>query len=110
MQGPARSAKPRGATSKLGSSRPELRAPRLDRAESLTKSRPGPGLDLRVAKRGLTPRRLEVLEPGVRLFDQQELVGFAHLRHRGHLPSLTRAMVGPPSDGALKAPPGVADS
>src|SRR5207237_7671879 len=25
-------------------------------------------------------------EPGVRLLDQQELVGFVHLLHRGHLP------------------------
>src|SRR5881227_2492537 len=85
MPGRALWARPLGGTL-LGSSRPELRAPRLDRAESLTKSRPGPRLDLRVAKRGLTPGGLEVLEPGVRLFDQQELVGFGHLRHRGHLP------------------------
>src|SRR3954471_5966066 len=54
--------------------RTELRAACADRAEPLRQARPCPGLDLAVPRRRLPPGRLEVLEPGVGLLDQQELV------------------------------------
>src|SRR5690348_10765834 len=76
MQARAPSARPRS-----GGCRPELRAARLDRAEALREARPRPRLDLAVSRRRLRPGRLEILEPGVRLLDQQELLGLALPRH-----------------------------
>src|SRR5262249_56171655 len=75
----------------------ELRALRADGAQPLAKACPRPRLDLFVARFGLSPRRLEVLEPGVGLLDQQELLGFTCRCHGG--------MVGPPSDGTRPCPP-----
>ena len=54
----------------------ELRALGADCAQPLAEARPLPRLDLAVARFRLTPRRLEVLEPGVGLLDQQQLLGF----------------------------------
>ena len=82
MRARARSARPRPMRFETGmpgghgvrplrSRGPELRAARLDRTQPLAEPRPGPGLDLAVARGRLTARRLEVLEPGVRLLDQQ---------------------------------------
>src|SRR5215208_4537513 len=70
---------------------PKLLALRADRPQALAQARPGPGLDFLVASRRLTPRRCEVLEPGVGLLDQQQLVRFSSRRgHRNHLSSLMR--------------------
>src|SRR5207302_6171031 len=79
-----RAAFPRRPASLCGS-RPQSRAPRSDRAQPLTQACPRPGLDLPVAALRLAVCRLEVLEPRVCLFDQQELFGFT-IRHYGSPP------------------------
>src|SRR5436305_13806901 len=61
----------------------ELRPPRLDRAQALLQAGPSPGLDLEISHLGLSSDRLSVLEPGVRLLDEQELLGLGAL-HPGH--------------------------
>src|SRR5205807_10530425 len=60
---------------------PQPRPPRLDRPEALRQAGPSPGLDLVVAGLRLALRRLEVLEPRIRLLDHQELFGLAPHRH-----------------------------
>src|SRR4051812_13626619 len=88
MRGRVRSARPRAfASSSLlrRRGRPEPRAPRLDSAQALRQTRPGPWLDLVVAVLGLAPSHLEVLEPRISFFDLQELFGLA-FRHHRHLP------------------------
>src|SRR5688572_6276039 len=52
-------------------------APGADPAQLLGEARPGPGLDLDVAAGSLSTGRLEVLEPGIGLFDQEDLVRLA---------------------------------
>src|SRR5512142_3287656 len=109
MRARARSAKPRSGGSNsvprsvtvplLRRRRPELRAPRLDRPQPLRQAGPRPGLDLAVARLGLRPRRLEVLEPGVRLLDQQELFGFVIPSHSATSGVVMGGIVGPRSDG-----------
>src|SRR3954451_16665730 len=54
---------------------------RPDRPQPLMEPRPRPRFDFVVADLELTARGLEVLEPGVRLLDQQELVRVAVARH-----------------------------
>src|ERR671934_578319 len=78
--------------------RPQLRAPRFDRAQSLRQSRPRPRLHFLVAQRSLTARCLQVLEPGVGLLDHEQLVGFALSGHLATSRLLMRGRVGPPSD------------
>src|SRR5207253_2816223 len=98
----ARDPRPRAGGGALlsGRCRPQLGATSPDCAEPLAETRPCPRLDFRVARRGLAAGRLQVLEPGVGLLDQQELVRMSILRHRGHLPVARMApMVGPGSDG-----------
>jgi len=56
--------------------RPQPRHPRPNGVETLRKTRPGPGFDLLIAHIGLRTGRFEVLEPGARLLDQQQLFGF----------------------------------
>jgi len=73
------------------SSGTELGALGSNSTQPLAEAGPGPGLDLAVAIRGLGPRRLEVLEPGVGFLDQQQLLGFWSGGHDG--------IVGPPPDG-----------
>ena len=83
--GRVRSARPRASASSLRlrrRSRPEPRAPRLDGAQALRQTRPGPRLDLVVAVLRLAPSHLEVLEPRISFFDLQELFGFAFRHHR----------------------------
>src|SRR3954454_601553 len=90
MRARARSARPRFAirrrarrrVSTLGRRcRLQLLLLRPDRAQPLMEPRPRPRLDLPVADLELTARGLEVLEPGVRLLDEQELVRVAVARH-----------------------------
>src|SRR6266540_528948 len=57
--------------------RRELRLARPDRAQPLREPRPGPRLDLAVARAGLTLRRVEILEPRIRFLDHQQLVRLA---------------------------------
>src|SRR5262249_59731479 len=52
----------------------QLRAARADRAQRLGEPRPRPRLDLAVARLRLAARRVEVLEPGIGLLHEQELV------------------------------------
>src|SRR5438270_880605 len=59
----------------------ELCAPGLDRPHPLHQAGPGPRLELAVAGRRLAAGRLEILEPGVRLLDQQQFLGLALPRH-----------------------------
>src|SRR3954447_19609937 len=56
--------------------RTQLAAAGPDRPQTLGEARPGPGLDLDVAKGRLRAGRLEVLEPRVRLSDQEQLHRF----------------------------------
>src|SRR5579884_3940953 len=86
----------------------ESRAPRPDRPQPLREPRPRPGLDLAVAHVALPARRLEVLEPRVRLFDHQQLFRLA-LRHVGPPCAVLACgslpmgpIVGPASDGASR--------
>ena len=72
----------RGGAPLLGGADAELRRRcrlqllllRPDRPQPLVEPGPRPRLELLVADLELTPRGLEVLEPGVRLLDQQELI------------------------------------
>src|SRR4051812_23720567 len=86
----ARSARPRSATRRRARRRgPKLRRRgrlqflllRPDHAQPLMEPGPRPRLDFAVADLRLTARGFEVLEPGVRLLDQQELVRVAVARH-----------------------------
>src|SRR5215208_1833721 len=90
MRARARSARPYSATRrharrrvpKLGRrSRLQFLLLRPDRPQPLMEPCPRPRLDFLVANLQLTARGLEVLEPGVRLLDQQELVRVAVVRH-----------------------------
>src|SRR6476620_7236783 len=78
-----------------GRSRAQLGAARTDRSESLVEARPGPWLDLAIAGLRLVAGRLEVLEPGVRLLDHEQLLGLALVHHPGAplQRSLTAAML-----------------
>ena len=60
-------------------------------AQPLHEARPGPRLELAVAGRRLAAGRLEVLEPGVRLLDHQQLVYFALGHGRAEPPSVDAA-------------------
>ena len=51
-------------------------------AEALAQTRPGPGLELAVPRLALPAGGLEVLEPGVRLLDEERLLAFFRL-HAG---------------------------
>src|SRR4051794_19639560 len=90
MRERARSARPRSVTRRHARRRvPKLRRScrlqllllRPDRAQPLMEPGPRPRLDFLVADLELAPGCLEVLEPGVRLLDQQELVCVAVARH-----------------------------
>src|SRR4029079_8531608 len=78
----------------------QLRAARTDRPEPLVEARPGPRLDLPVPGLGLVAGRLEVLEPGVRLLDHEQLLRLALVHHprRSSPGSLTGMMLGPGPD------------
>src|SRR5579859_2367752 len=56
----------------------ELGAAGAESPKALVEPGPRPGLDLSIPRDGLVPRRLEVLEPGVRLLDLEQLLRFAH--------------------------------
>ena len=60
----------------------QLGASGLDGSEALGQPGPGPGLDFLVAERRLPAGRLQVLEPGVCLLDQEQLMGFALSGHQ----------------------------
>ena len=62
--------------------RAQLGPARLDRAQSLGEPGPGPGLDFLVTEGGLASSRFQVLEPGIRFLDQQQLVRFALSGHQ----------------------------
>ena len=64
-------------------SRLQLLLLRPDRPQPLMEPGPRPWLELLVPDLELTPGGLEVLEPGVRLLDQQQLVGIS-VRHAAH--------------------------
>src|SRR5438093_4245195 len=90
MRARARSAKPPSSGSGLGTQlampvlrrgRAQPRPPRPDRPQPLAQPGPRPRLDLAVADRRLASRRLEILEPGVRLFDHQQLFRLSLRRH-----------------------------
>src|SRR5438445_9303917 len=87
----------------LGRGRSEPRPPRLDRPQPLAQARPGPGLDLAVADRRLAPRRLQILEPGVRLLDHQQLFRLS-LRRHVITPGVAHdaRTLGPPPDGVRR--------
>ncbi len=53
-------------------------------AKALRQPRPGPRLELGVARLALTAGRLEVLEPGVGLFELKKLLGQLRVRHHTH--------------------------
>src|SRR5205809_555251 len=78
----------------------QFRPSRFNCPEPLREPRPGPGLDLLVPERRLRPGRLEVLEPRIGLFDQQQLVRFSL---SGHVRLTSRVAlaekVGPGPDG-----------
>ena len=67
-----------GAGLTSGGGRPELRTAGAEGAETLVEAGPGPRLDLSVTRHRLVPRRLQVLEPGVRLLDLEQLLRFAN--------------------------------
>src|SRR6266540_6573748 len=81
-----------------GGCRPESSAARPDRAQPLAQAAPRPRLDLLVAHLGLGARRFEVLEPGVGLFDQEQLLRISHVGHR-LLRDVTETRLGPVPDG-----------
>ena len=66
----------RARTAYAASAPGELGAPRPDRTQPLRETRPRPGLDLEYRSVALPAGRLEVLEPRVRLLDQQQLDRF----------------------------------
>ena len=66
-----------------GRRRAELRAAGAEGAEALVEAGPGPRLDFAIAGGGLVPRRLEVLEPGVRFLDLEQLLRFANRAGQG---------------------------
>src|SRR5436190_37381 len=76
-----------------GGRRLEFRPPGSEGAQALVEARPGPGLDLAVARQRLVPRRLEVLEPGVRLLDLEQLLRFANRPGEGVVVIVHRARV-----------------
>src|SRR6186713_2288755 len=68
----------RQATSRVGRlrrGRAQPGATRAHGAQPLAETGPGPRLQLRIAVPVLASRRLEVLEPGVRLLDLQQFLG-----------------------------------
>src|SRR6266540_2982067 len=98
---PSVGSKPRQATIRRPSGRgrrAELRAAGFDRPEPLGEARPRPRLELPVADRRLSPSRLEILEPGVRLLDQQQFLGLARPSHRQPPGPVDGRIVGPRSD------------
>src|SRR3954468_3968969 len=94
----------------LGSCGAQLGPPGLDRAHPLHQPGPGPRLHFAVPRCRLPAGGLEVLEPGIRLLDQQQFLGFALPRH-GLLPpgSWMARIVGPASDSTKWAPGGRLD-
>src|SRR5207237_5476227 len=87
-----------------GSGRAELRAAGAESAEALVEAGPGPGLHLAVARGGLVPGRFQILEPGVRLFDLEQLLRFAYRPGEGVVVIVHAAIVGPGSDGGVASP------
>src|SRR4051794_32598359 len=90
MRARARSARPRSATRRRarrrmpklgGRCRLQLLLLRPDRSQPLMEPGPRPRFDFLVADLELAAGGLEVLEPGVRLLDQQELVRVTVARH-----------------------------
>jgi hypothetical protein len=65
----------------LRGGRPQSRATRADGSKPLPETGPRPRLELGITPFVLTPSRLQILEPCVRLFDVQQLVCELHLRH-----------------------------
>src|SRR4051812_2304738 len=111
MGAPARSARRPFATRRLGRlcgrtlgrrCRFQLLLLRPDRPQPLMEPGPRPRLELLVAHLQLTACGFEVLEPGIRLLDQQELVRVAVARHADHLPrrmqGRMRGTIGPGPD------------
>src|ERR1035437_2413026 len=86
--------------------RPELRPTRPDGAQPLGEAGPGPGLDFAVADGRLPTRRLEGLEPGVRLLDQQEFLRLKRYGHGCTSHVVNGRIVGPRSDGTGPGSPG----
>ena len=89
-----------GRPCRLGGGRAKARPAGANGAQALIEARPGPRLDLGVARLGLDARRFEVLEPGIRLFDLQQLLCELYLRHRHSLRLVgVDAILGPGPDG-----------
>src|SRR5262245_58629878 len=73
--------------------------PDADPPEPLRQPGERPRLDVGVPAEGLVARRLQVLEPGVGLFDQQELVHL-DVAGQGHVsPPVVWVTLGPGPDG-----------
>src|SRR4029079_19209446 len=88
------------ATSGSLDQRAQLGSASADRPQPLREARPGPRLDLDVPVRRLAPDRLQVLEPRVGLFDQQQLVRFL-VPGQCHeaSPPVVEMTIGPAADG-----------
>src|SRR5215467_14264894 len=85
----------------LGSRRTKLCTAGAESAEALVEAGPGPRLDFAVTRHRLIPRRLQVLEPGVRLLDLEQLLRFPNRPCEGVGVIVHAAIVGPRSDGGV---------
>src|SRR4051812_25717927 len=77
----------------------QLGAADADRPQPGREPRPGPRLDLEVPPGRLAANRLEVLEPGVRLLDQQKLVRLAISHGHPVTSPVDGETIGPRADG-----------